>query len=361
MAPDSPLARVDQARRRRVDEDDGGADAKAAHAAVGGAGAELEDEDLSANVVNRKRYVAGRRRRRPGGLGRHGLRALPDQLGLPGLPRAPLVDRLARAGRQRSRVASSTQGTFYVRKQLAKIFGLPLAKVRVTGTPLGGAFGSKLLVVDPLVAGAALVLKRPVRLALNRREDMAATNPASGCVIESRIGARSDGTLSGIDARLVFDAGAYTEWTIEGIAAVLVAGPYRWEAFDVRAYGVRTNRFGTGSYRGPGGPQAPSRSSRSSTSWRTARHRSDRAPPAEPRRRGRRDGRRRAVAAPRSPRGARGRRRPSALAGPRRRCPGRRGRRRRDRRLAGRQGAGCRDLPAQRRTGRSRSRPASST
>ena len=37
---------------------------------------------------------------------------------------------------------------------------------------------------------------------------------------------------------------------------MLVGGPYRWDAYDVRAYGVRTNRFGTGSYRGPGGPQA---------------------------------------------------------------------------------------------------------
>ena len=54
----------------------------------------------------------------------------------------------------------------------------------------------------------------------------------------------------------MFDTGAYIEWSIEGIAAVLVGGPYRWDAFDVRAYGVRTNRFGTGSYRGPGGPQA---------------------------------------------------------------------------------------------------------
>ena len=35
-----------------------------------------------------------------------------------------------------------------------------------------------------------------------------------------------------------------------------MAGPYRWDAYDIRAYGVETNRFGTGSYRGPGGPQA---------------------------------------------------------------------------------------------------------
>ena len=85
---------------------------------------------------------------------------------------------------------------------------------------------------------------------------MAGTNPAPGSRIDLRIGATADGTLTGLDARLVFDTGAYIEWSIEGIAAVLIGGAYRWSAFDVRAYGVRTNRFGTGSYRGPGGPQA---------------------------------------------------------------------------------------------------------
>jgi CO/xanthine dehydrogenase Mo-binding subunit len=131
-----------------------------------------------------------------------------------------------------------------------------MSRVRVQGTPLGGSFGSKILVVEPLVAGATLVLGRPVRLVFERREDMAATTPAPASMFEVRIGASADGTLTALDARIVFDAGAYTEWSIEGIAAVLVAGAYRWPAFDVRAYGVQTNHVGTGSYRGPGGPQA---------------------------------------------------------------------------------------------------------
>ena len=154
-------------------------------------------------------------------------------------------------------VVAATQGIFYVRKQLAKIYGRPISKVRVQATPLGGSFGSKILIVEPLVAGAALVLGRPVRLVLNRREDMAATNPAPASLIEVRIGAtrRRDADRARRPARRSMPA-AYTEWSIEGIAAILVAGPYRWQAFDVRAYGVQTNRFGTGSYRGPGGPQA---------------------------------------------------------------------------------------------------------
>jgi CO/xanthine dehydrogenase Mo-binding subunit len=258
MRPDSPLARVTAIVPVESADGSEGADdaeAKSAHAAVGGAGAELRDEDLSANVVNRKRYTSGDSEATLAGsaatvhgtfrtswvyqgyIEPHAATAWIDPDGI-------------------LTVFTATQGIFYVRMQLAKIFGRPMSKVRVRAAPLGGSFGSKILIVDPLVAGATLVLKRPVRLVLDRHDDMAATNPAPGSNIDIRVGATTDGRLTALDARLVFDTGAYTEWAIEGIAAVLIGGLYRWDAFDVRAYGVRTNRFGTGSYRGPGGPQA---------------------------------------------------------------------------------------------------------
>lgn len=153
-------------------------------------------------------------------------------------------------------VAGGMQGIFYTRSQIAKIFGLPISRVRAVGTPLGGAFGSKIMVTEPLAAAAALVLRRPVRLALTRREDMTMTNPAQATTIELEIGATADGRLTGLRTRLVFDAGAFSEWTVESIGAILIAGPYRWQAWDVKAFGVETNHVGTGSYRGPGGPQA---------------------------------------------------------------------------------------------------------
>ena len=153
-------------------------------------------------------------------------------------------------------VSTSTQGIFYTRSELAKLFDLPVTKVRVEAAALGGGFGAKLLIIEPLVAGATLALRRPVRLALTRREDFAMSNPAPGSVFEVRLGADRDGRLTGLRARLVFDAGAYAESSLEGIATILVAGPYRWSSYDIRGYGVRTNRVGTGSYRGPGGPQA---------------------------------------------------------------------------------------------------------
>jgi CO/xanthine dehydrogenase Mo-binding subunit len=251
MRPDSPPARLVPL----VADDGAEGGSVKAHAAVGGEGAELEDEDLSTNVFNRDRYVEG------------DVTAVlaAAEVTVEGTFRtnwvyqAYLEPHAATAWTEPDgtlAVASANQGIFYVRKQLARIYGRPMSRVRVQGTPLGGSFGSKFLVVEPLVAGATLALGRPVRLVLERREDMAATTPAPASIIELRVGASADGSLTGLDARIVFDAGAYTEWSIEGIAAVLVGGAYRWPAFDVRAYGVQTNHVGTGSYRGPGGPQA---------------------------------------------------------------------------------------------------------
>ncbi len=152
-------------------------------------------------------------------------------------------------------VTTSTQGTFFTRNELAKILGLPPRKVRVTAATIGGAFGSKQVLLEPLVAAAALRLRSPVRLVLTRMEDFAATNPAQGLVIDLRIGARRSGRFEALEARLTYDAGAYPDWSWEWFAAQLITGPYRWPAFDVLALGVRTNRFGTGNYRAPTGPQ----------------------------------------------------------------------------------------------------------
>ena len=152
-------------------------------------------------------------------------------------------------------VTSGNQGTSYPRSALGAIFGLPLAKVRVTGAMVGGAFGSKQVVIEPLVAGAALRLGRPVRLVLTRREDFAGTKPAQGMVIDLCIGARATGEFEAVRARLTYDAGAYRDSSWEWFASQLVTGPYRWPAFDVTALGVNTNRFGTGNYRAPTGPQ----------------------------------------------------------------------------------------------------------
>lgn len=152
-------------------------------------------------------------------------------------------------------VVATAQGTFFTRNELAKLYGLPPSRVRVTAPAIGGAFGAKQVVIEPLVAGAALRLRSPVRLVLDRRDDFATANPAQGVILDARIGADAAGRLEALAARIVYDAGAYPENSWQWFAPSLITGPYRWPAFDVEALGVQTNRFGAGNYRAPSGPQ----------------------------------------------------------------------------------------------------------
>jgi CO/xanthine dehydrogenase Mo-binding subunit len=150
---------------------------------------------------------------------------------------------------------TSTQSLFGARSEVAKALGLPQHRVRAVGTPLGGGFGGKWPLFDTLAAAAAMRLRRPVRLALTRTEDFAAANPAQAIELTVHVSADADGRFTRLEARIVADAGAYEEGSGESLAGVLIAGPYAWPSFDVKAYGVRTNRFGVGAYRAPTAPQ----------------------------------------------------------------------------------------------------------
>ena len=124
------------------------------------------------------------------------------------------------------------------------------------GTTLGGSFGGKIMIIDPLVAAAALAVRRPVRLAMTRGEDQSATNPAGAQIIDLEIGATEDGDLTAVKATVLVDRGSTDDYGVESIAAMLAAGPYRWRAHDLRALGVATNRVTFGAYRAPTAPPA---------------------------------------------------------------------------------------------------------
>lgn len=153
-------------------------------------------------------------------------------------------------------VSASTQAPFATRDSLAELFGLPTERVRIRPAPIGGAFGGKIMIVEPLAAAAALKLKQPVRLALTRSEDQAATNPAGAQLIDLEIAATGEGELTAVRARVLVDRGSTDDYGVESIAAMLTAGPYRWRSHDLRALGVATNRVTFGAYRAPTGPPA---------------------------------------------------------------------------------------------------------
>ncbi|MDR5695859.1 MAG: xanthine dehydrogenase family protein molybdopterin-binding subunit [Armatimonadota bacterium] len=150
---------------------------------------------------------------------------------------------------------ASVQGQFYVRSEVSRRLGLPQTKVRVIPMPVGGAFGAKILHLEPLVAALALVTRRPVRLVLSRMEEFLAGTPAPQAVITGKVGARRDGTLVALQARLVFDSGA-EPGTPLNVAALLLGGYYRFPHLEIEGFEVLTHKAPVGAYRGPGAVQA---------------------------------------------------------------------------------------------------------
>ncbi len=152
-------------------------------------------------------------------------------------------------------VWTSTQAPFYIREEVAGVLGVDESDVRVVVMPVGGGFGGKFILYEPLVALAARAVGRPVRLVLSRLEEMMAGNPAPAARFEVRVGARRDGTLTALDADITFDGGCYPSSPL-GIAGVLLGSYYRFPHLDIRGREVLTFKPSSGAYRAPGAPQA---------------------------------------------------------------------------------------------------------
>jgi len=152
-------------------------------------------------------------------------------------------------------IYTTTQGQFYCRNVTATTLGLPHEMVTIVPMEVGGGFGGKTVLLEPLVAALALRLGRPVKLVLTRTEEFLLATPAPAAIFELRAGARRDGTLTALRARVIFDSGAYPGAPVT-IALLLLGGTYRWEHLDLLGYEVLTNKPGTGAYRAPGVPQA---------------------------------------------------------------------------------------------------------
>ena len=158
------------------------------------------------------------------------------------------------------RMWTSTQVPFNVRSQVAEALGLPESKVRVISPDVGGAFGAKLMAYpeQSVIAALARDLDRPVRWFEFRTENMTAMTHGRGLVQDVALGARSDGTLVGMDADVIADAGAYAGLSPPQLVltAMLASGVYQIPKIRFRSKCVFTNTAVMSAYRGAGRPEA---------------------------------------------------------------------------------------------------------
>jgi 4-hydroxybenzoyl-CoA reductase alpha subunit len=154
---------------------------------------------------------------------------------------------------------SSTQITHYVQRALARALGLSEARIRVIQPCLGGAFGGK---SDPfslefVVAKLALVTGRPVKCLWTREEVFYAHRGRHPMQMHYRTGARKDGRITAVDAKILIDGGAYSSFGLVTTyySGQLLTGPYHFPSYRFDSTRVFTNKPPCGPKRGHGSVQ----------------------------------------------------------------------------------------------------------
>lgn len=107
-----------------------------------------------------------------------------------------------------------TQWVLNSRKEIAHVFGMDEAKIRVVSPFVGGAFGSSLRTWPHVTLAilAAQATGRPVRLELTRRQQFSATGFRPRTVQRVALGAREDGRLTSLIHEVVGQTSAYEDY-----------------------------------------------------------------------------------------------------------------------------------------------------
>ena len=154
---------------------------------------------------------------------------------------------------------SSTQTPHYVHRALAKALDMAPHTIRVVAAPNGGGFGGK---TDPfhheiVVARAAMLTGRPVKICLTREEVFLCHRGRHPVTMRMRTGVKNDGSIVAMDLETLLDGGAYGSY---GVASTLYTGAlqtvtYRMPRYRFRGCRVFTNKPPCGPKRGHGTPQ----------------------------------------------------------------------------------------------------------
>ncbi len=156
---------------------------------------------------------------------------------------------------------SSTQGPHLLRSYLAEILKLPENRMRVIAPEVGGGFGAKLNVyAEEVLAGyLAMTLKHPIKWVERRRENLATNTHGRDQIVYVEAPVKNDGTLLGLKAKFICDAGAYLQLLtplIPGFSGMMMTGCYKVPAMAFEQLVVFTNKMAPDAYRGAGRPEA---------------------------------------------------------------------------------------------------------
>lgn len=157
-------------------------------------------------------------------------------------------------------VQAGTQHPTETQEIVAHVLGLPSNAVTVQNVRMGGGFGGKEWQPHGLAAVAALgsmCTGRPVRLSLNRNQDLTMTGKRHGFHVPWTAGFDGDGHIVALKAELTADGGWSLDLSEPVLARALCHLDNAYWIPNVEASGrvAKTNKTSQTAFRGFGGPQ----------------------------------------------------------------------------------------------------------
>jgi 4-hydroxybenzoyl-CoA reductase subunit alpha len=153
-------------------------------------------------------------------------------------------------------VWSSTQVPYYLQHKLSIVLEMPMSQIRVIKPLVGGGFGGKSEVIplEIIAAVAARKAKAPVKITYTREEVFWAHRGRPRTIIDLKVGAKKDGRLTSVAAKVIQDGGAYCSY---GVVTILYSGALLGALYDIPnigydGYRVLTNKPACGAMRGHG-------------------------------------------------------------------------------------------------------------
>ncbi|SET52937.1 purine hydroxylase alpha subunit apoprotein [Natronincola peptidivorans] len=157
-------------------------------------------------------------------------------------------------------VCVATQYPHFDQLEIAEALIMPLEKIKVINTAVGGAFGGREDITMQIhLALAAMLTGKPVKTIYSREESFEAHSKRHPMTMYYKTGANSEGKLMAMKAKIIGDTGAYASWAINVLrkAGVHATGPYEIPNVKIDSYAVYTNNPFAGAMRGFGAAQVP--------------------------------------------------------------------------------------------------------
>jgi len=162
---------------------------------------------------------------------------------------------------QKMTMWGDTQIPHGMRNQIAERLKLKPEQIHLMTGRVGGGFGAKVPVYqeDTIVPMLARRLKRPVRWAATRREDMQATGHGRDMRCHLRLAADRSGRILALDAKITGNVGYclyHVGCLLPVLCAQMITGCYDIQTARADVVCAFTNTMGTVPYRGAGRPEA---------------------------------------------------------------------------------------------------------